>query len=74
MHKEGFEPSSVATSHLECDSLDRSDICAQYYNIPPFIFIQSFHLNLLTILISMPTIQLIVLIVMSLPVHWKEIK
>lgn len=31
MHREGFEPSSVATSHLECDSLDRSDICARYY-------------------------------------------
>ena len=30
MHREGFEPSSVATSHLECDSLDRSDICARY--------------------------------------------
>jgi hypothetical protein len=30
MHREGFEPSRVATSHLECDSLDRSDICARY--------------------------------------------
>ena len=28
MHREGFEPSSVATSHLECDPLDRSGICA----------------------------------------------
>ena len=30
MHREGFEPSSVSTSHLECDPLDRSGICAQW--------------------------------------------
>ena len=28
MHRVGFEPTRIATSHLECDPLDRSGICA----------------------------------------------
>ena len=34
MHRKGFEPLRVATSHLECDSLDRSDTCARYLFTP----------------------------------------
>jgi hypothetical protein len=28
MHEVGFEPTSITTSHLECDPLDRSGIRA----------------------------------------------
>jgi hypothetical protein len=40
MHRVGFEPTSVATSHLECDALDRSAICAQCYYVFINYFIQ----------------------------------
>lgn len=40
MHREGFEPSSVATSHLECDPLDRSGICAHWYLQHSFLFLE----------------------------------
>ena len=39
MHREGFEPSSVSTSHLECDPLDRSGICAQWVSGGQNLFI-----------------------------------
>ena len=40
MHRVGFEPTSVATSHLECDALDRSAICAQWLLCLLVFFIQ----------------------------------
>ena len=46
MHKEGFEPSSIATSHLECDPLDRSGICAHWYSEKNLLY-QSINLTFL---------------------------
>ena len=39
MHRVGFEPTSFATSHLECDPLDRSGIYANCFLtfLSPFI-------------------------------------
>lgn len=48
MHRVGFEPTSVTTSHLECDALDRSAICARYYYhlINDFIYLLLFKIIL----------------------------
>lgn len=39
MHEEGFEPSSIATPHLECGPLDRSGIRASRYSLSTYLFI-----------------------------------
>jgi hypothetical protein len=39
MHEEGFEPSSIATPHLECGPLDRSGIRASRYSSHVNLFI-----------------------------------
>ena len=49
MHRVGFEPTRIATSHLECDSLDRSDIYARYYFWVEISFTSNFDNNLLSL-------------------------
>ena len=38
MHEVGFEPTSIATPHLECGPLDRSGIRARLLYLNPYPF------------------------------------